>query len=271
MCGVCPGGVPWSTSMTTSMTTSITTSRGRGRGYPCQLPWWPLPWWPLLGGGRGYPCQLPWWPLAWWPLLGGTLVNFHDDHFHDDHSGGGGGEGEQIPWSTSMMTTSMTTSITTSGGRGYPGPLPWWPLLGAVPCDLSHNAVHVISALPAYIVLPDSIMGRSHGTPKVEQTDRQTWVKTLPSRTTWRAVKIDLMEIHSLNVLLANNVALLTLSSSYFQGDFKWSGHSGLSTFPHGFGYLFVRFSKVRWMGDHGQWNNTSKNTKRAGWITGVF
>ena len=46
----------------------------------------------------------------------------------------------------SMMTTSM---MTTSGG---------------VPYDLSHNAVHVISALPAYIVLPQSIMGRSHGT-----------------------------------------------------------------------------------------------------------
>ena len=63
---------------------------------------------------------------------------------------------------------------------------------GGVPYDLSHNAVHVISALPAYIVLPQSIMGRSHGTPayivvlphsimgrshgtpQVEQTDRQT-------------------------------------------------------------------------------------------------
>ena len=135
---------------------------GRGSGYPGQLPWWPL----LRGGtlvhfhdhfhdyfhyhfwgGRGYPGQLPWWPL----LGGGTLVHFHD-HFHDHFH---------------------------YHFRGYPGQLPWWPLLGGkegVPCDLSHNAVHVISALQtpkwwvwlgahAYILLPQRIVGRSHGTP----------------------------------------------------------------------------------------------------------
>ena len=208
------GGIPWSTSMMTTsvMTTSMMTTSGGG-GYPSQLPWWPLlwwplPWWPLPGGvpwstsvmttsmmttslmttsggypGQppwwpllgGYPGQLPWWPLLWWPLGGGTLVNFHDDHF----------------W-------------------GYPGQLPWWPLpwythdhfhddhfhddhfhddhfhddhFWGVPCDLSHNAVHVISALQtpkwwvwlgahAYIVLPQRIVGRSHGTPP--WTDWQT-------------------------------------------------------------------------------------------------
>ena len=102
------------------------------------------------GGGCALLWPLPsdhFWGVPWSTSImttsmmttsGGTLVHFHD-HFHYHFWG--------VPWSTSMMTTSM---MTTSGG---------------VPCDLSHNAVHVISALPVYIVLPQSIMGRSHGTP----------------------------------------------------------------------------------------------------------
>ena len=134
-------------------------SRLGGGGYPGQLPWWPL-----LGG---YPGQLPWWPLLggvpWSTSMmttsgGGTLVNFHDDHFRDDHF-----HDDHFQ-------------------RG-------------LPCDLSHNAVHVISAplqtpkwwvwlgAHAYIVLPQRIVGRSHGTPppRVGQIDRQTRVNALPS------------------------------------------------------------------------------------------
>ena len=65
---------------------------------------------------------------------------------------------------------------------------------GGVPCDLSHNAL-----IYCYRT-PQCIMGKIHMGPPpppiVEQTDRQTRVKTLPSRTTWGVV---------INVLLSRS------------------------------------------------------------------
>ena len=79
-------------------------------------------------------------------------------------SGGGG--------STSMFTSGGSTSVFTSGG---------------VPCDLSHNAIIYCYRMP------QCIMGKIYMEPPPHKeldrlTDRQTLVKTLPSRTTWRAV-----------------------------------------------------------------------------------
>ena len=109
--------------------------------------------------------------------------------------------------SSSMSTSRGSSSMPTSGGvlfhvHFWGGPLPC-PLLGVlfhvhfwgvlfhvhfwgVPCDLSHNAFIY------HYRTPQCIMSKIHmgPPPLIWMTDRQTWVKTLPSRTTWRAVKI---------------------------------------------------------------------------------
>ena len=58
------------------------------------------------------------------------------------------------------------------------------------PLDLTsllsrHQLMGLACYSSLYTLLLQCILGRSHGTPppRVEQTDRQTWVKTLPSRT----------------------------------------------------------------------------------------
>ena len=117
---------------------------------------------------------------------------------------GGGGypswsiqRGDPLPCSLPRGSTSMFTS----GGGGYPS----WSIqrgrptsvftsegvhfcvhFWGVPCDLSHNALICPSASWAKFTWDPP-----NPTPTpVGQIDRQTRVKTLPSRTTWRAVKI---------------------------------------------------------------------------------
>ena len=158
---------------------------------------------------------------------GGTLVNFHDDHFHDDHFRGG--YPGQLPWWPFPWWPLP---------GGYPGPLPWplpeggplpwplpegdpllWPLLGgSTSMTTSHHPLELTSLLSRhqlmglacysslYTLLPQCILGRSHGTPPVEQTDRQTWVKTLPSRTLrMRAVMISNVISDTYYALMTNN------------------------------------------------------------------
>ena len=87
--------------------------------------------------------------------------------------------------------------------------------LGGVPCDLFHNALDVISLLSdtnwwvwldaaAYILLPQCIMGLGHmGPPELNRlTDRQTRLKTLPSRTTLRAVINNAFHSETVNIIL---------------------------------------------------------------------
>ena len=149
---LCGEGVPWSTSM-------MTTSRGE---YPGQLPWWPL-----LGEGT-YPGPLPWWPLPWWPLPGGTLVNFHDDLFW----GEGGREGTLVHFHDDHFHDDH-----------------FW----GVPCDLLfHNAVHVISALQTpkwwvWLGAHASVAPKDCGKvtwdpPKLNRlTDKHEWKHYLPA------------------------------------------------------------------------------------------
>ena len=91
-------------------------------------------------------------------------------------------------WSIQRGSTSMFTS------RGVHFCVHFWGVhfcvhfqgvhvhFWGVPCDLSHNA------LIYHYRMPQCIMGKIHmGSPSPElgrQTDRQTWLKTLPSRTT---------------------------------------------------------------------------------------
>ena len=84
--------------------------------------------------------------------------------------------------STSMFTSRGSTSMFTSGGpllcSLLGGPLSC-SLLGGVPCDLSHNALIYCYRMP------QCIMGKIHmGPPQLNRlTDKQTRLKTLPSRT----------------------------------------------------------------------------------------
>ena len=71
------------------------------------------------------------------------------------------------------------------------GPLPCSLLKGStsggVPCNLSHNA------LIYHYRMPQCIMDKIHMGPpphRVEQTDRQTLLKTLPSHTTLQVIKM---------------------------------------------------------------------------------
>ena len=158
------GGVPWSTSvMTTSMmttsggSTSMTTSRGVQVHFHDHFQ-------------GGYPS---------WSIQGGTPADPSRGVPQLVHPEG------VVPWSTSVMTTSV---MTTSGGvhlhdHFWGGPLPW-PLLGG-PIWPSHHPLDLTSLLSRhqlmglacysslYTLLPQCILGRSHGTPP-SWTDWQT-------------------------------------------------------------------------------------------------
>ena len=125
-------------------------------------------------------------------------IHFHDHfggvHFHDHFQRG---------VSTSMTTSGGvhfhdhfwgggSTSMTTSGEGG--GPM--WP--SHHPLDLTsllsrHQLMGLACYSSLYTLLPQCIMGRSHGTPppppKVGQIDRQTRVNALPSHTTYAGGK----------------------------------------------------------------------------------
>ena len=122
------------------------------------------------------------------------------DHFHDHFWGG---------------SSSMTTSMTTSGGSHVIYPImhlmlplcspdtKWWVWLGA----------------PAYIVLPQSIIWRSNGTPKSWTdwlTDKR--LKTLPSLTLRMLAVMNTKCIEIWQSMTFSHVDVISLPSKHCRG-----------------------------------------------------